>query len=103
MNIIREAAGLPVSGADPAGGATALASGSNTAAQSMPAAPPESAIEAAPLPFCCFIQPYSELAGFGSLRAEDILAAELLGSGRSIGRKDKAEAAAAFNRYAVRF
>ena len=103
VNIIREAAGLPVSGADPAGGATALASGSNTAAQSMPAAPPESAIEAAPLPFCCFIQPYSELAGFGSLRAEDILAAELLGSGRSIGRKDKAEAAAAFNRYAVRF
>lgn len=65
-------------------------------------APAGGAIEAAPLPFCCFIQPYSELAGFGSLRAEDILAAELLGSGRSIGRKDKAAAAAAFDRYAVR-
>ena len=108
-NIIREAAGLPVSGADPAGGAAASLSGRT--AVTAPAllagdditAPPESAIEAAPLPFCCFIQPYSELAGFGSLRAEDILAAELLGSGRSIGRKDKAEAAAAFNRYAVRF
>ena len=102
-NIIREEAEQPVSGADPAGGAAALASGSNAAELSTPTAPPESAIEAAPLPFCCFIQPYSELAGFGSLRAEDILAAELLGSGRSIGRKDKAEAAAAFNRYAVRF
>lgn len=56
-----------------------------------------------PLPFCFYIRPYSELAGFGSLRAEDILAAELLGSGRSIGRQDKAAAAAAFDRYAVLF
>lgn len=56
-----------------------------------------------PLPFCCYIRPYSELAGFGQLRAEDALAAELLGSGRSIGRQDKAAAAAAFNRYALLF
>ena len=56
-----------------------------------------------PLPFCCYIRPYSELAGFGQLRAEDTLAAELLGSGRSIGRQDKAAAAAAFNRYAILF
>ena len=56
-----------------------------------------------PLPFCFYIRPYSELAGFGSLRAEDILAAKLLGSGRSIGRQDKAAAAAAFDRYAVLF
>ena len=56
-----------------------------------------------PLPFYCYIRPYSELAGFGQLRAEDALAAELLGSGRSIGRQDKAAAAAAFNRYALLF
>ena len=56
-----------------------------------------------PLPFCCYIRPYSELVGFGQLRAEDALAAELLGSGRSIGRQDKAAAAAAFNRYALLF
>ena len=56
-----------------------------------------------PLPFCCSIRPYPELAGFGQLRAEDALAAELLGSGRSIGRQDKAAAAAAFNRYALLF
>ena len=56
-----------------------------------------------PLPFCCYIRPYPELAGFGQLRAEDALAAELLGSGRSIGRQDKAAAAAAFNRYALLF
>ena len=56
-----------------------------------------------PLPFCCYIRPYSELAGFGQLRAEDALAAELLGSSRSIGRQDKAAAAAAFNRYALLF
>lgn len=54
-------------------------------------------------PFCFYIQPRSELAGFGSLRADDILAAELLGSGRSIGRQDKAAAAAAFDRYALSF
>ena len=46
---------------------------------------------------------YPELAGFGQLRAEDILAAELLGSGRSIGRQDKAAAAAVFDRYAILF
>ena len=56
-----------------------------------------------PLPFYCYIRPYPELAGFGQLRAEDALAAELLGSGRSIGRQDKAAAAAAFNRYALLF
>ena len=56
-----------------------------------------------PLPFCCYIRPYPELAGFGQLRAEDALAAELLGSGRSIGRQDKAAAAAAFNQYALLF
>ena len=56
-----------------------------------------------PLPFYCYIRPYPELAGFGQLRAEDALAAELLGSGRSIGRQDKAAAAAAFNRYAILF
>lgn len=56
-----------------------------------------------PLPFRFYIRPYSELAGFGQLRAEDVLAAELLGSGRSIGRHDKAAAAAAFDRYAILF
>ena len=55
------------------------------------------------LPFCYYIRPYPELAGFGQLRAEDALATELLGSGRSIGRQDKAAAAAAFNRYALLF
>nr|WP_314992628.1 hypothetical protein [uncultured Treponema sp.] len=60
-------------------------------------------VAATPLPFCCYIRPYTELPGFGSLRAEDIFAAELLGSGRSIGRQDKAAAAAAFDRYAVLF
>ena len=54
-------------------------------------------------PFCYYIRPYPKLAGFGQLRAEDALAAELLGSGRSIGRQDKAAAAAAFNRYALLF
>ena len=54
-------------------------------------------------PFCYYIRPYPKLAGFGQLRAEDALAAELLGSGRSIGRQDKAAAAAAFNRYAILF
>lgn len=56
-----------------------------------------------PLPFCYYIRPEKELAGFGQLRADDILAAELLGSGRSIGRNDKAAAAAAFHRYALLF
>ena len=55
------------------------------------------------LPFCYYIRPYPELAGFGQLRAEDALATELLGSGRSIGRQDKAAAAAAFSRYALLF
>ena len=55
------------------------------------------------LPFCYYIRPYPELAGFGQLRAEDAFATELLGSGRSIGRQDKAAAAAAFNRYALLF
>lgn len=59
--------------------------------------------DAAPLPFCYYIRPDKELAGFGQLRADDILAAELLGSGRSIGRKDKTAAAAAFQRYALLF
>ncbi|MEL3906552.1 MAG: hypothetical protein P1P65_05945 [Treponema sp.] len=56
-----------------------------------------------PRPFCFYIQPRQELAGFGSLRADDSAAAELLGSGRSIGRRDKAAAAAAFDRYALSF
>ena len=54
-------------------------------------------------PFLFYREPPSALAGFGSLRADDIAAAELLGSGRSIARQDKAAAAAAFDRYALSF
>lgn len=77
------------------------------AAKPNPAADTHSAAEANPaaaapgLPFYCRVCPYRLLTGFGSLRADDVLAAELLGSGRSIGRKDKAAAAAAFQRYVL--
>ena len=54
-------------------------------------------------PFLFYREPPSALAGFGSLRADDIAAAELLGSGRSIARQDKTAAAAAFDRYALSF
>ena len=79
----------------------------DAAAKPNPAADTHSAAEANPaaaapgLPFYCRICPYRLLTGFGSLRADDVLAAELLGSGRSIGRKDKAAAAAAFQRYVL--
>ena len=79
----------------------------DAAAKPNPAADTHSAAEANPaaaapgLPFYCRVCPYRLLTGFGSLRADDVLAAELLGSGRSIGRKDKAAAAAAFQRYVL--
>lgn len=79
----------------------------DAAAKPNPAADTHSAAEANPaaaapgLPFYCRICPYRLLTGFGSLRADDVLAAELLGSGRSIGRKDKAAAAAVFQRYVL--
>ena len=79
----------------------------DAAAKPNPAADTHSAAEANPAaaapgrPFYCRICPYRLLTGFGSLRADDVLAAELLGSGRSIGRKDKAAAAAAFQRYVL--
>ena len=102
------------SAADTPAAASELAASDQTAVAggNAPAEKPSAASGAArqsytkqvqPLPFCFYIRPYSELAGFGSLRAEDILAAELLGSGRSIGRQDKAAAAAAFDRYAILF
>ncbi|EPF47987.1 hypothetical protein HMPREF1222_00248 [Treponema vincentii F0403] len=102
------------SAADTPAAASELAASDQTAVAggNAPAEKPSAASAAArqsyteqvqPLPFCFYIRPYSELAGFGSLRAEDILAAKLLGSGRSIGRQDKAAAAAAFDRYAVLF
>jgi uncharacterized protein TP_0976 len=71
------------------------------AAKPNPAADTNPAAAAPGLPFYCRICPYRLLTGFGSLRADDVLAAELLGSGRSIGRKDKAAAAAAFQRYVL--
>ena len=98
-----------ISGTDPAVDMDSSSGESHSAeagASSAPAAKPADSSDAAsavPLPFCCYIRPYPMLAGFGSLRAEDIFAAELLGSGRSIGRQDKAAAAAAFDRYAVLF
>ena len=88
---------------------TALSEAPMTAAAqpTLPEATPQSLTAPAQpertLPFCYYIRPYPELAGFGQLRAEDALATELLGSGRSIGRQDKAAAAAAFNRYALLF
>lgn len=81
--------------------ATAAPQPTSTEAASQPLTAPTQPER--PLPFCCYIRPYPELAGFGQLRAEDALAAELIGSGRSIGRQDKAAAAAAFNRYALLF
>ena len=84
--------------------ADAGGNGSAEAAPAVSAAPATTPTQPErPLPFYCYIRPYSELAGFGQLRAEDALAAELLGSDRSIGRQDKAAAAAAFNRYAILF
>ena len=85
----------------------AAGTGGNGSAETAPAVSAAPVTAAAqperPLPFYCYIRPYPELAGFGQLRAEDALATELLGSGRSIGRQDKAAAAAAFNRYALLF
>jgi len=92
-----------VTEATASGGESAPAADGKTIAAGEQAAPADTAVTVAMLPFYCYIQPYSELTGFGSLRAEDVLAAELLGSGRSIGRKDKAAAAAAFDRYAILF
>ena len=77
------------------------AANTNSAADTNPAAEANPAAAAPGLPFYCRICPYRLLTGFGSLRADDVLAAELLGSGRSIGRKDKAAAAAAFQRYVL--
>ena len=106
---LASAAHPTISGTDPAVDMDSSSGESHSAeagAFSAPAAKPADAsgiASAVPLPFCCYIRPYPVLAGFGSLRAEDIFAAELLGSGRSIGRQDKAAAAAAFDRYAVLF
>ncbi|MGP1594674.1 MAG: hypothetical protein ACTTH8_05455 [Treponema sp.] len=40
-------------------------------------------------PFYFYIHPHRDLAGFGSLRADDILAALLLGSGRDLALQDQ--------------
>ena len=78
--------------------AGAVGNGSAETAPAVSAAPATAPTQPErPLPFCCYIRPYPELAGFGQLRAEDALAAELLGSGRSIGRQDKAAAAGSTN------
>ena len=101
-NSIADTTALSAAASDQATGA-----GGNGSAETAPtvSAVPATALTQPerPLPFYCYICPYPELAGFGQLRAEDALAAELLGSGRSIGRQDKAAAAAAFKRYALLF
>ena len=120
-NIIREEDGQAAAGTEsltepaipaPASSDRTAAAGETASRETMHSAPtstPDTAVQSMLiaseplLPFCCYIRPYSELAGFGALRAEDILAAELLGSSRSLGRKDKTAAAAAFDRYAVLF
>lgn len=47
-------------------------------------------------PFYCYIHPHSDLAGFGSLRADDVLAALLLGSERDLALQDQQAAAKHF-------
>lgn len=55
--------------------------------------------ELANFPVCLFIRQKEKCAGSGELRCTDILAAQLLGSSRDLGRKDRLATAAVFEKW----